>query len=67
MRLVVSWAGGLPITSAVIAYEGRQMSLTPGVSMAAMNTAENSLVLIVAVEGCAMKLAWVGPSRWRPP
>src|SRR5712692_4514931 len=47
------------MTSAAIAYDGRQISFTPGVSMDAMKTTENSLVLIGVVVGCAMKLAWV--------
>src|SRR5206468_10819026 len=50
---------GLPITTAVIAKDGRQISFTPGVFIEAMKTAANSLVLIGVVEGCAMKLAWV--------
>jgi hypothetical protein len=35
-----------PTTSAAIAYDGRQISFTPGVSMSAMKTTENPLVLM---------------------
>jgi len=42
-----------------MAYEGRQISLTPGVSIGAMNTAANCFVLMGVVLGCAMKFAWV--------
>src|SRR2546428_10262183 len=47
------------MTSAAIAYEGRQISFTPGVSMVAMKTAANSFVAIGVVVGCAMKFACV--------
>ncbi len=39
-----------------MAYDGRQISLTPGVSMPTTNVAANSFFLIGTVEGCAMKL-----------
>ena len=55
----------MPITAAIISYDGRQSSFTPGASVGTMQTNANGFVLIGSAPLLAMKLKCVSARRRR--